>query len=296
MSIFPGAIPSFTGFTSSHTLSQDQHASQHNSEQSEIVAIATKIGTGSSTPASGKLLRGTGAGTSSWAQADLTTDVAGVLPQANGGTGTTLATGTGKAVYDTSPTIITPVIVSFVSATHNHQNSAGGGTLAGLALQNNAVTFTQLALGVPVQVVSTNFSAVATGATVIPTDDTIPQNNEGDEYMTQAITPKSATNRLLIEATLILSNSSGAADMIAALFQDATVNAIAATLQTMPTTTYIQNLTLRHDMVAGTIAATTFKIRGGGSSAGTTTFNGQAGVRRFGGITISNIKITEYNA
>lgn len=42
-------------------------------------------------------------------------------------------------VYNDSPTIITPVIASFVSATHSHQNNAGGGTLAeaALALSDN---------------------------------------------------------------------------------------------------------------------------------------------------------------
>ncbi len=39
-------------------------------------------------------------------------------------------TGTGTtAVFDTSPTIVTPVIVSFTSATHDHEAAAGGGTL-----------------------------------------------------------------------------------------------------------------------------------------------------------------------
>lgn len=93
MAQFPTSISSFTGFTSSHTLSQDSHASQHNSEQAEITATQTKIGTGNSTPTSGMLLRGTGAGTSSWAQANLTTDVTGVLPIANGGTGASSASG-----------------------------------------------------------------------------------------------------------------------------------------------------------------------------------------------------------
>lgn len=150
MANFPVATPSFTGFTSSHTLSQDGHAAQHNLEQGEIIALANKVGTGSSTPVSGRLLRGTGAGTTAWAQADLTTDVTGVLPQANGGTGTTLATGTGKAVYDTSPTISTPTVAggtfssptlttplvgSFTNANHDHTNSTGGGQLnAGTAL------------------------------------------------------------------------------------------------------------------------------------------------------------------
>ena len=90
--MFPTSIPSYAGFTASHTLAADSHASQHNQEQADITAIAQKIGTGSSTPTSATLLRGTGSGTSSWGQAVLSTDVTGVLPVANGGTGGSTST------------------------------------------------------------------------------------------------------------------------------------------------------------------------------------------------------------
>jgi hypothetical protein len=39
------------------------------------------------------------------------------------------------------------------------------------------------------QVVNTTTGAVATGTTVMPFDDTIPQSGEGDQYMSLAITP-----------------------------------------------------------------------------------------------------------
>lgn len=161
MALFPGAIPVFTGFTSSHTLSQDSHASQHNLEQAEIVNIATKVGTGSSTSTSGTLLRGTGAGTSAWQQVTLTSDVTGVLPVANGGlgqatlTGLTLPTATlssptisgtvgGSATY-TTPTLTAPTMTDFNNAPHNHQNATGGGTLnAANALQAGSVSFANL--------------------------------------------------------------------------------------------------------------------------------------------------------
>lgn len=80
---FPGAIPSYAGFVSGDTLKNDNHAAQHNAEQADISAIATKVGTGSSTPSSAKVLRGNGAGSSVWAQVDLSTDVTGSLPVAN---------------------------------------------------------------------------------------------------------------------------------------------------------------------------------------------------------------------
>lgn len=44
------------------------------------------------------------------------------------------ATGSGLFVFQTTPTIITPTIASFVNANHNHSNAAGGGTLAATAL------------------------------------------------------------------------------------------------------------------------------------------------------------------
>lgn len=133
MAIFPGALPTFAGFTASHTLSQDNHASQHNSEQAEVIAVATKLGTGSSTAANNTVLRGNGAGTSTWGQVALTTDVTGTLPQANGGTGTTSATGTGAAVYQNSPTLITPTVASLTNAQHDHSNAANGGSLGTVA-------------------------------------------------------------------------------------------------------------------------------------------------------------------
>jgi hypothetical protein len=40
----------------------------------------------------------------------------------------------------TSPTIVTPTIASFVNATHNHQNAAGGGTLSEAAMVLSDVT------------------------------------------------------------------------------------------------------------------------------------------------------------
>lgn len=46
----------------------------------------------------------------------------------------TATTGTGSTVvFDTSPTIVTPTIASFTNATHNHEDVAGGNTLASAA-------------------------------------------------------------------------------------------------------------------------------------------------------------------
>jgi hypothetical protein len=142
-----------------------------------------------------------------------------------------------------------------------------------------------------VQVVNTQTGAVASGTTAIPADDTIPQKTEGDEYMTLAVTPTSATNKLMIEVECCLSPTGNSA-MVAALFQDTTENALACVFKYIAANQY-EIMTLRHYMVAGTVVATTFKVRAGSDAAVTTTFNGVAAARKYGGVLASSITITE---
>lgn len=146
--------------------------------------------------------------------------------------------------------------------------------------------------GAVVQVVNTQTGAVATGATSIPLDDTIPQNTEGDEYMTLAITPTSATNKLRIDVVWFGSVAS-ASEITVALFQDSTANALAATSSVQVTATGRSIITLTHYMTAGTTSATTFKVRAGPNAGATLTFNGMSGTRLYGGAAASSITITE---
>jgi len=154
---------------------------------------------------------------------------------------------------------------------------------------NNA----SLATGMVAQIVSANYSGVSTGTTLFPNDDTIPQITEGTEFMALAITPKSSTNILVIEVVITLSGSTASA-IEAGIWQDSTANALAATNYYQASSGGLVNLKLRHTMGAGTTSATTFRVRGGMDNVGTVTFNGTGGARRYGGITLSNIKITEY--
>lgn len=134
MALFPGALPAAGTANSTDTLAVAGHTSLHNTVNDEVRAVATKIGTGASTPTATTALTGTGAGTSSWSQVNLTTMVTGVLPAANGGTGVTTSTGSGSVVLSTSPTIVTPTlttptIADLTNATHDHTSSAEGGSL-----------------------------------------------------------------------------------------------------------------------------------------------------------------------
>lgn len=150
--------------------------------------------------------------------------------------------------------------------------------------------------GSVVQVVNTQTGAVSSGSTALPDDDTIPQNTEGDEVMTLAITPKSATNKLKIEVVTSASNNGGYGH-VTALFQDTTAGALACSKGATPASgnAYLRTVSFTHYMTAGTTSATTFKVRIGAPSS-TTTFNGTAGARQYGGALASSITITEIKA
>jgi hypothetical protein len=143
------------------------------------------------------------------------------------------------------------------------------------------------------QIVNTQTGALATGTTTIPFDNTIPQNAEGNEFMTLAITPQDVNNILLIE---VVFHGGVTADshLIVALFQDSTANALAAMARRASVgATDHAPIVFRHKMTAGTISPTTFKVRAGGAAAGTTTFNGNNGGGIMGGVIASSITITE---
>jgi hypothetical protein len=154
---------------------------------------------------------------------------------------------------------------------------------------------TTITPGTILQVVNFQTGVLATGTTELPSDDTIPQNTEGNEYMTLAITPKSATSKLKIDV-LWFGSASAAGSITLALFQDATANALAATALRNEAAGYRYILTLTHFMTSGTTSSTTLKIRAGLNGPGTTTFNGASGARLYGGVVPSSITITEIAA
>ena len=149
-----------------------------------------------------------------------------------------------------------------------------------------------LPAGSVVQVVNVIDSAVASTSTTLTNDDSIPQNTEGGEFMTLAITPTSATHKLLIEV-VVHGSPNGAAAVTSALFQDTTANALSATGVYMGTGTGQSPISFQHYMTAGTTDSTTFKVRVGAHS-GNFTFNGtNNSTRIYGGVAASSITIME---
>jgi hypothetical protein len=159
-----------------------------------------------------------------------------------------------------------------------------------------AIATTKLGAGALVQVVSNTYSALATGTTTIPYDDTKPQITEGDEYMTVTITPKAATNILHFYGTAMVAHSGSSQGVTMALFQDSTANALSATTWYSHGANTVMTIPFHFSIAAGDTSATTFRIRIGSANAGTLTFNGNSGIRKLGDLAKSTFTIMEVAA
>lgn len=160
-------------------------------------------------------------------------------------------------------------------------------------IQNASGTGTPHITDAVVQVRNFQTGAMSTGTNTIPFDDTIPQITEGDEVMTLAFTPKSASNKLLIN---VVTHFATAVDALAAtaLFEGTNANALATCFtHTYGAGNYNLNHSFNHFMTAGSTSELTFRVRIGCNNAGTTIFNGRSGARKYGGSVASSITITE---
>jgi len=270
------------------------------------IATALAVNTGSAgapvlfngalgTPSSGTLTSATGLPISTGVSG-LGANVATFLAtpsSANLAAALTDETGTGANVFAGSPALTgTPTFAGATSGTIGVVATAVAGSNTLTLPAETGTLRSTVSTGTVLQQVNYQTGAVATGTTLIPLDDTIPQNTEGDEYMSLAITPKSATSKLAIQVT-IQATCSGTVWGNAALFQDSTANALASAFGFTDTATSGHAVTFTHYMTSGTTSSTTFKLRAGPNSAATLTFNGQGGGRRFGGTLASSITITE---
>lgn len=153
-----------------------------------------------------------------------------------------------------------------------------------------------IATGHVVQVVKTQTGEVQTTTAQVPNTDSIPQNTAGAEIMSLSITPKSASNILIIQSTGIVSLSGTNAGCAYSIFQDSIADALATSAIAIGPATGPAPCTVIHTMVAGTVLGVTFKIRAGPLQATTFTLNGSASSRRFGGVSSTTLIIWEIAA
>lgn len=212
----------------------------------------------------------------------------GYVPTTFGGiggvtTGQTLTDGVtivGNGTQDIKKSTLTATVVKSTS-----------GTLSAATAGTDYIAPTTT--GVTRQIVSVETGTEAHGTTTVPYDNTIPQNTEGTEFMTLAITPTSATNKLRIDVSGNFNTGTADRTVIVSIFQDSTANALASVAHQIDGGN--KQITFTHIMTSGTTSSTTFKVRAGMHSAATTVFNGTNGSGSlFGGVMASSIVITEY--
>lgn len=181
-------------------------------------------------------------------------------------------------------------------------NTTSAGT-AGQVLTSNGPSLDPTFQSIGGAIVGRAYAEYTTSVDInseIPFDDTIPQSGEGLQILSVSITPKNSSNILRITFTGWGTRDSTSSAVIAAIFRDSGANAINAA-STMSSTTgsgsnWGFNLTTVVEVVAGSTAATTFKVRVGPSdSSRTIRFNGNTTTnsRVFGGVGRSVLMIEE---
>jgi len=147
--------------------------------------------------------------------------------------------------------------------------------------------------GQVLQVVYSQVNTQIAGTTLIPFDNTIPQNTEGFEVMTLDFTPKYASSICKIDVvcnSMYHSYQSGQGYYIAGLFMDSVANAYCTAFQVDPYNRG-KSLHFTYFITASSVAQRTWKVRIGSNVAGTLYLNYQLGNRNYSTIVISEIRV-----
>lgn len=138
---------------------------------------------------------------------------------------------------------------------------------------------------------SSSSASLISATTVMPFDDTIPQNTEGDEALTVSYTPVNASSTIEVTFSGMIGGATSARIVIG-LFKDSGADALYATSTTNVGSTGAMQTAFTYRESAASTSARTYKIRFGPQS-GTAYMNGTNGSRAFGGTCKAEIVITE---
>ena len=180
--------------------------------------------------------------------------------------------------------------------------ASGGGSVAfegPASLGSDKVIKFPNSPNVPIQTIHKDYRAFFSTAALIPLDDTIPQNTEGAEVFTQAITPTATSSKILITVVLNIANDNASNLHVAALFRDSVANAIAAGwAKTISANAPNSPMVINFLDSPSTTSAVTYKVRIGYSanSASTVQVNGGSGARYLGGALASGMTLMEISA
>ena len=100
--------------------------------------------------------------------------------------------------------------------------ASGGGSVAfegPASLGSDKVIKFPNSPNVPIQVIHKDYRSFFSTSSLIPLDDSIPQNTEGEEVFTQAITPTATSSKILVTVVLNVANDSLSNVQTAALLE-----------------------------------------------------------------------------
>ena len=147
-----------------------------------------------------------------------------------------------------------------------------------------------------VQIVHKDYRDFFSTTALIPLDDTIPQNTEGEEVFTQSITPTRSDSKILMTCVLNISNSDASNLHTAAIFRDSVADAIAAGwAKCVGTNAPNSPMVINFLDSPATTSAVTYKVRVGytAGSSSTVQINGGSGTRYLGGSLASGMTLME---
>lgn len=130
----------------------------------------------------------------------------------------------------------------------------------------------------------------------IPFDDTIPQDNEGQEVMSVSITPKYANSYLYVEGAGFITVNSALHGSAVTLIRSGVADAIAATEIDIVNAGFIQPFVVKARVLATGTSVQNFSMRAGHSNvsgAATLDIGGGSSARRFGGVGLTTLTIEE---
>lgn len=169
-----------------------------------------------------------------------------------------------------------------------------------------ALAYANMPVGSIIQVAYAESNVSGTGTTVVPLDDTIPQNNEGNLILTCNITPIFANSKLLITSKLIGVEDSNISSscIVCSLFLNSITDAIVSEMQTIDMSTVplgntsiqggVFTLIKRIDALNTSVHTITMRAGLGGAGSGTPfRWNGGGGSRLLGGSQYTSITIQE---